>query len=409
MYKNDRPTANGKMLNNYNNGMTPRNLYICNDYLIKHSGELRDNAYCIDPQRLHELNILGKDIYRFKGNRDGVYYSGNYQSHEMFYGTQYKEFKKDILASVLEYDTYIKIDLKNFYKTISLKKLKKKFMFNKSIYLFIDCIENLGIAEYPIIQDCLALSYFATTIVLDEMDKQLKGYINSWTYDNKFIRYCDDLYIFFNENIPNIHEEVKKIVLNSHFEINEEKYEHRSTKYISENLAMQGYSVVVHGDELDYDYLVDEEVEQGLFTFFTKLYTINSQLEYNALINEAFSIEKDTVKKKFLNEIIFSSKYDDLVNNYISKYVDNLLKQVCYDPITVVKLIVKSKGDSIKRLLSRLYWKLENGFHVETTIIALVTYVTTRNVTSETKNKIIAKIKLRDPNFAIFLAKYVLL
>ena len=50
-------------------------------------------------------------------------YAGNYQKNQLHYKQEYYEFIKELEENSILYDTFIKIDIKDFYESIDINKM----------------------------------------------------------------------------------------------------------------------------------------------------------------------------------------------------------------------------------------------------------------------------------------------
>ena len=141
-----------------------------------------------------------------RNSKIDVRYAGNYEKKQLHYKEQYFEFTKELEELSTTFDTFLKIDIKDFYDNININQLtlllKNSITINEKEQMFFkEFIGFIGNNRFPQIDGGIASSYLATIVYLDIIDnkyyKVIKDILN--TEDFKMTRYVDDLYIFFNK------------------------------------------------------------------------------------------------------------------------------------------------------------------------------------------------------------------
>jgi hypothetical protein len=414
--KNNRPTLNGYMLNKFlRTEYVEENSFSVKDYILKPNGEKRDNAFLVDVQSFIEIVSIGSKLFKLNKTRENVFYSGDYETDQYFYTDRYKEFKKQIILYSTMYDSFVKLDIKNFYKSIKLHEYhndceKTMELIAELMYLF----DDLGIKEYPVINDNIGLSYIATNLVLEKLDTEIRNFFESnLSHDNKnfeFIRYSDDAYIFFNSNYFKLEEnqilsELKIIFEKNKFVLNDDKFAYDEVGSVSSYISELGYLTFFNGENIEFrDILEDDLILEKMNLFVNSICQIKSRTDYIEHL-KILTIESGKIKKNIFNEILYCSEFSDKVSNLSNKQITNIIEIIEYEPVNLCKMILKQNSTAMKSLLHKLYINLEKSISVDETIIALTVYLISRKVKKDTKLKIISKIEQYDSDYSYFLNK----
>jgi len=434
MKYNKRPTIHGTLLrgldlNRYTNKdifneMTDYKNYkfdtLTKDYLLKKDGSLRGNVYLAPIDVLVVTNYLCFKIFELYQDRENVFYSGNFNNFDMFYKKQYSRFQKDLLSIYSQYDYYMKVDIKNFYGNISLDSLVARYEETCDLVCF---LKQLGLNEFPIFQDCSGLSYIATRLFLEDVDSEILSYIRTIVDKPYLIRYSDDLYILFNQSYnledmtneqvqSNIKKDLDKILEKYGLKLNE-KFSIGGTLHLPEEVITKLYDFYVPDEDFDILEKIGGEVEiiRNIKKYIYKLSQVKDIEEYNALLSSCFSYKDNThnFEKNLFNEVLYDRRLNfmiqdsDVINIMMNT---NITINLWLDPVRITLLILFSRCEQlIKKFLHTLYLKLENDIATQTDVVALLTYISQRDVTPLTRRKIINKLAFYDNNLSVFLGR----
>lgn len=404
-------------LENFDNLLLHDNI-IANDYLRKSDGTYRSNSYLISPYLICLLNLLSYEIYIKYGKSAHSFFSGDFSNFQFFYNDSYDQFQKSLLATYTEYDYFIKIDLKDFYKNIKLDYLSS-FKINE-MHKIIELIKYLGLDEFPILQDCAGLSYISTCIILNEMDKELSVFFERIFSRYEIFRYSDDLYVLYKNEVDYdlIKSNIIKIISSFGFEINESKYQNSTSNKLPEYVYQQLYNIFINDIQLDIHSLLgtDMQIIERINMFLINLNAISTFDEYNEQVEQSFSLvigedPNNSFKKNLFNEILYNKNISQFFSNEIIldtiKSI-NINDKIHLDPrrLTLIILFCRNEG-IIKRLLFNIYTKLESKAESNSDILSLLTYISQRNCSRKTLEKIKIKIKKSHENLSIYIEKYI--
>ena len=368
---------NGKFLTEENNYI------ICENYEIKDDGTFR-NKVLISPILYIYYNAMVMEIcnsYKMKRNNNiSVRYAGNYEKKQLHYKEQYFEFTKELEELSVKYDTFLKIDIKDFYENININKLtnllKNSISINeKEQMYFKEFINYIGNNRFPQIDGGIPSSYLATIVYLDIIDNKyyraIKSILN--TEDFKMTRYVDDLYIFFNKHDFEMNKlenrltyEYSNLIHEFNLNINRKKTHLRSSEFIYEDIN----SVSLEDEAVIEEELNDDFSREALKCFFEKLIekTENEGINYETyydIIDKYFNNPNvKFYRRQIYNTIIFKNldwfketeTYPNLIR-LISKNNDILI----HDPKRLLASILNMHSmELIKKFLYNLYIKYEN-------------------------------------------------
>ncbi len=394
------------------------NEVICNsvvskDYLTKNDGTIRDNAYLVSPLILVLINYFARRFYSINGINDDIYYTGLFDNDEFFYLQSYQIFQTNLIDECTRYSQYIKLDLRNFYKNINIRDLKTHKDVNIQSITFI--LESLGIREFPIIQDCCGLSYIAVYIYIQKICQDIKLLLNGEKF---FITsYSDDIYILFDEfkYTNNVKGELEKVCHNNGFCINE-KFSFAKIENIGDEVYQTLYDMYVNDINFDVTKFLGGEVEiiKLLDEFTSDLEYISSNEEFNELVDDLFTFElegKHSLRKNFLNEILFNTNLSSLFRKKkIRKNLLNFnyLSVIKYDPTKITLMLLLTRDEKIiKNFLHYIYCRLETRQESAYDIMAIITYMTQRNISNITYTKLVEKLALQNYNLHRYLKEYI--
>ena len=412
---------NGRFLteeNNYN---------ICENYEIKDDGTFR-NKVLIPPILYIYYNAMVMEIskvYKMKRNsRISVRYAGNYKDKQLHYKEQYYQFIKELEEQSLKYDTFFKIDIKDFYESININKmtmlLKNSIAINeKEQMYFKEFINFIGNNRFPQIDGGIPSSYLATIVYLDIVDnryyKIIKDILNTENF--KMVRYVDDLYIFFDKKIFELNKlenrftyEYTNLIHEYSLNVNMKK-----THLKDSNLIYQDINSVSLEDEA----ILEEELNDifsrnALESFFDNLIKATEQeginyATYYEIIDKYF--DNPNVKfyqRQIYNTIIFKNlnwfKYTKVYPKLIN-IISNNNDIFIHDPKRLLASILNMHSIGlIKKFLNNLYIKFENYNWTVYDSFLSMRYLLYRNF----KNiKLLNIIKEKDIKLFEYIEKYI--
>ena len=130
----------------------------------------------------------------------------------------------------------VKIDIKNFFETISVEKVKEAFKllgFNEEISIMLSSITTIN----GILPPGFPTSPLIANIVFSNVDEKIYSLCKE--KGATYTRYADDISITSNSNLPSI-EELEKIISSYGFSINSQK---TKTFKFGQNLYVTGLSI----------------------------------------------------------------------------------------------------------------------------------------------------------------------
>lgn len=366
------------------NFLTEENNYIiCENYEIKDDGTFR-NKVLIPPILYIYYNAMVMEIsnsYKMKRNHEiSVRYAGNYERKQLHYKEQYFEFTKELEELSRKYDTFLKIDIKDFYENIDINKLtillKNSISINEKEQMFFkEFINYIGNNRFPQIDGGIASSYLSTIVYLDIVDnkyyKVIKDILN--TEDFKMTRYVDDLYVFFDKQdfelkkIENrLTYEYTNLIHEINLNINRKKTHLRDSEFIYEDIN----SVSLEDEAVIEEELNDDFSREALKQFFKNLIEktenegINYKVYYEIIDNYFNNPNVKFYQRQIYNTIIYKNLdwfketeiYPNLIS-IISKNNDIFI----HDPKRLLASILNMHSmELIKKFLYNLYIKFEN-------------------------------------------------
>lgn len=365
--------------------MNEENYIMANNYSMKTNGIFR-KRYAISPVFYIYYICLGyyTDRKIIENNINGidVFYSGNFNTNDLNYVNQYKDFMNDVTNASYEYEKYIKVDLQSFYSSIDFRILQKQLkvhttLTDTEIYIISNFLKLIGNNQFPETEVGITSSLIATKIYLFDFDKKLVKFLSESDFIDNFkcIRYVDDLFIFFNPLDKNdifilnaIINYINTILFEYKVNLNNSKTKIKDSMYIFEDIKM--LSLLDEGslEEVTLDCVTKDR----LLSFFNSLYDmivsdgINHEKYYN-IVNEHF---ENNNSKYFFSQIYQSFCFKAskvLIDNEIITKIERLLdynyKFLSCDPKTLVSLITNiENGSMIRKILNSSFqdYKKEN-------------------------------------------------
>lgn len=398
---------------------------VSQNYIQKSDGTYRQ-AQLLSPVLLLVLEAICKEIFdEIDGTLTNSHalYAGNLSENNVAYSKQYDLFYKEVNKLAGVYPYYMKFDISNFFRDIDINILfsmieERTNKFSQfHIYIYKKLFEFLGQGKFPIIENSTGLSYLATKIYLEDIDKK----VNDFLIEQKIpffeiIRYVDDLYIFFdNKNIDiNVDKFFSKFksyyatnLRDLNLNMNIKKSEIRESKDINESLKMSFYQGETYDERINLHEISFIEYQ----LFLKKLVEVLEETgtislnEYNSIKNQCFdwpdielSVEEayNTIIFKFSKEFKNNPKIINLLNKLLEDEV------ITFDVKRFVVATLHTKDEElIKNLLNIMFKK--NYWSDSDNYIA-ITYLLQRSfVHDNLKNKL--KLNLENRNQSLY--KYI--
>lgn len=362
------------------------------NYIQKRDGSFRDSTL-IAPILFLVLQAVGKEIdthyMSIRPEEISVYYAGNYKYMRPRYKQDYDDFFKELNTSVDDYQYFIKTDISNFFSCIDINLLIEqinkicnadKVTFSQTHLLFFkELIEYCGGGKFPLVENCIASSFLATVVYLDEVDKQLYHYITDKVTDftsSKMVRYVDDLYILFNsdktlENLQNVCNEIQNQYASMLKEIgltlNTKKWCIKETKKINQELKKSLYDEYFNGQRCNISLFFKDKLWEFLKELNKELlYNTIDRKTYNEMIDTHFSKDDiEFIPTEVFNYFIYEDS-EEIRTKAVKKEIEFITEKgislVAFDPKRLTVMIMKTKSNkAIKSLLNQLFNRDRTG------------------------------------------------
>lgn len=361
-------------------------MYRTDNYIQKADGSFRDSSL-VSPILFLILQAIGKEIsQKYISKRQSgieVYYAGNYENMRAQYKKDYDNFYKAINASIENYTYFIKTDITNFFSNINIDKLMNMIDRNcnseegrvtqTQLQLYKELLEYIGNGKFPLVENSMALSYFATIIYLDEIDQKIYRYIlDNIPEINSFeiFRYVDDMYILFSSDkegreLNTIYKEIRNeyssILKENGLALNTKKCCLKKTHNVCEELKKSLYDEYVNGINNEISELFKGKVYDFLDDIYLKILFDDIGIEeYNELIkNNFYNSEIEFTPSEVLNHFVYEN-VEELqrkdVKELIREIINTDISFIALDPKRLTVMIIKT-GDSkvIRALLNQLF------------------------------------------------------
>ena len=363
--------------------------------------------------------------YKQKRNENiSVRYAGNFAKEELHYKNQYYEFINELQEQSYKYDTYIKLDIKDFFEKIDINKmtilLKNSISINEKEQMqFKELISFIGNKKFPQIDAGIASSYLATIVYLDIIDnkyyRQIKEILN--TEEFKMVRYVDDLYIFFNAKDLQLNKienrltyEYTNLIHEYSLNINMDKTYVKSSSLIYEDIN----SISLEDEAFLEEELSDDFTKNALEGFFRELINetenngINYKTYYN-IIDECFDNPNIRFyQRQIYNTIVFKNlewfkgtKTYESFKNILSNNNDILI----HDPKKLLSALLNMRSSElIKRFLYNLYIKYEKYEWTIYDSFLAMRYLLYRNFKNK---KLLNILKEKDNKLYLYIIQYI--
>lgn len=373
---------------------------VYDNYLQKSDGSYRQ-AQLISPLLYLILEAICREIYHSVDsyfNSNHSLYAGNLDTNEITYQKQYDLFYKEVNILSDSYSHYIKTDFKDYFRYIDIDLLFSMIerethnISSFHIYIYKLLFTYIGKGSFPILENSTGLSYLATKVYLNDLDKSLDDYLakNDDITNYSIIRYVDDLYIFFNpknsNNLNKIFLDFKNFYQSQsrqlNLTLNNSKTNWKQSIEIGEDLKNSFYGGEIYNEQTDI-----HEVKIETYVDFLDLL-----IERRPLTIKKY---QDTIKQVFSFESIELSEYE--VYNYIlyklsKKFIGNtpiieklkliILEDIrSYDVKKISVAVLNTKDGELIRNFLNILFNIEEWHDSEN--YAAIIYLLNRNFKHE--------------------------
>lgn len=397
-----------------------RNLISSRSYHSNADASMR-NVKIVTPIVYTLLNCLGvylSDLFKYNKRYKEIFYAGNYEEKKLGYSDEYQAFERNLNWHQDSYKYFIKLDIKNFYDSISVDKLFSKIIeidnFNlgdKTINFYRELLLSIGEGKFPTLEITPALSFLASIVYLEDSENLLIDYLSSNNIIKSFklIRYVDDTFILLNINSDNIDElfmdliaKYNSILMDIGLSLNTNKLSRGLTVNINEYIKEWLYDVEIKRKK----YNLQDDFNINLNGFLEKLSVCSTITikEYSETINNSFFIENITLDPyEILNDLSRErTKHDhDLTVQLLIKIVSNSFEIIRLDPKLFTRIILNTRSGKLITLYINKIKELANRNSItDYELCAIIQYLSMRGfVHREFKNVI--------KNYDIYLYNYI--
>lgn len=357
---------------------------VSDNFMQRSDGSFRD-CTLVSPIMFLVLQSIGKEIhdkYTMVRQKDiSVYYAGNYDKNRAFYKKDYDEFYKQLNLESEAFEYFIKTDISNFFSNININILIEQIdkicncdnvsISQTDLILYREFLKYIGRDKFPTVEASVALSYLATIVYLDEIDKRLYQFIRDIISlrNFKIIRYVDDCYILFsseepNDNVHGIYNEIinnySSILKEYGMTINAKKCCIKKVANLNEELKNSFYDDSVNEETKN----IEDFFEGSLENFFDDIYKDieNESItvsRYNDLINKYF--RKDGIifsPREVLNYYAYNKTNEfekPEIKQKLLKLIEKDVSFIRVDPKILTIMILNTKDNLIKSFLNNLF------------------------------------------------------
>lgn len=412
---------NGKFL------MEDNNYTVCENYEMKDDGTFRNKTLIPPILYIYYTAIVMEISNKYVEKRNSnisVRYAGNYKKGRLHYRQEYYEFINELEENSFLYDTFIKIDIKDFYENIDINKmtnlLKDSISMNeKEQMVFKEFITFIGNKKFPQIDGGIASSYLATIVYLDIIDNRYYKVLQKIFGKNSFkmTRYADDLYIFFDKNnyvlkkLENkLTYEYSNLIHEYSLNLNMKKTHLKPSCEIYQDIN----SISLEDEAILEKELDDDFKKESLEKFFkdlierTKDEGINYKSYYD-IIDECFeNPEIRFYQRQIYSTIVFkelewfkqTETYCDLI-----EIIRNNNDILVHDPKRLLSALLNMhSGELIKRFLYNLYMKDEKHQWTVYDSFLSMRYLLYRNFKC---TKLLSILEREDFKFYTYIEQYI--
>jgi len=404
------------------------------NYIQKGDGSFRDSSL-LSPMLYLVLQAAGKQIYSwYKTSRFeaiNAYYAGNYSIKDPKYKRSYDAFFKDINSSIDNYQYYLKTDIVNFFSNINIDKLIERIdcvcntgevRFSQTqLQLFKDFLLYCGDGQFPLVENSMASSYFATEIYLEEVDNRLYSFIADHLPEIshfRMVRYVDDLYILFDSEEPfyritdlctEIRNEYSSILKDYNLSLNTRKCSYGRTSGINDELKKSMYDEIFNGGKCDIPELFVGRLESFLndLTFELIFDSVDHDKYASKMIEHFTRKDVEFTANEVFNYFVYEKDEclrEEKTRNLIRALVQQSISFIGLDPKRLTVMVLKTKDDEIIRnFLFQLFEKHESGRWNSYDTVVAVSYLIQRGFVHP---KLISIIQERCPSLYEYYRRY---
>lgn len=412
--------------------------FIAPDFIYKNDSFTPRNMYLINPLYYIYYNLLvfiivekmknDKNEVNFSTENIQVFYSGileytdksNLIKENTTFNKSYNRFR---YAREKELDKYIlKIDLKDFFNSISTEKLidilKRKFGESNEIDQLKSFFEICNFNTLPQLHYSIASSILSQ-VFLSDFDERFELILHK--HNIKVIRFVDDMFlvkqegIFTDKDMNNILDELSSLLWKEGLLLNISK-----TELMSPEKNKLNYSLFKNHYDEPYKYSTEkvvedranEIIENGDFVVFFK--SICQSLidkgidvnEHKILLDKYISINGEDANK-VLNAIIYGGKWKNLNKKELVFLSKNWI-YILYNPsqytilfIFINKYLYNKNLKKVKRVITYLYKNIDLRYRES---LITITFILQKQIKP---HELIAKIKNINPTYVMYINKFL--
>ncbi len=402
--------------------------YVTNGYLQKQGATFRPSVL-VAPVLFLYLIAFGIEYARvLSDTREGgiCLYSGNLEKGQMHYRESYQKYirKRDRLAE--RYAHCIKTDITGFYQSINVDLLLSEMQalsnnqFSSTDSLFIrGLLLYCGRGGFPTIQNHPTLSFLATRIYLNDIDnalwKLLKEIKPIRSFD--FIRYVDDLYIFFNLNDESDLFATSNTIINIYADLlrrkglslKQEKLKILAQKEVSASASTIS-AVDIAAEQIDKSIIMKDSAISELFNSIRESIDDGSYTQDKLLsfIEEQFALTVHTVPpialfRRYLYKESELFQREDVVSS-IGALLEKGNIGFTFNTRELTLCLLYTRDERlIKKMLNDLFLSKRRGLWSSVDFVIALTYLQERSMVHVDLMK---AIKQKDPGLARYCSSY---
>ena len=362
------------------------------NYLQKSDGSFR-NSSLVSPIIFLILQAIGKTVSEsYLAKRPSgifTYYAGNYEEMRCSYKHDYNEFFNHVNTATEVFSHFIRTDIRDFFTSINPDTLMHCIdgivnvdtvqISQKHLLLYKELLTFCGTGRFPIIENCVACSYLATVVYLDEIDCLLHDYIIERVPEITsffMIRYVDDLYIFLNSDMSDkelskIYNDIRNVyssIMKKYgLALNTQKCCLKPVSKINEELRKSLYNEYVNDIKCEIAQLCPNGMVNFIERLKDELASDHLSIEkYNEIIDASFSLpDVECTPDEIFNYYVYN-KNDILQSPQIVNAINELVQHdtsfISLDPKRLTIMIMKCKSDvAIRGVLNDLFIKYRAG------------------------------------------------
>ena len=197
-------------------------------FMQKANADLRV-FYLLHPIMFLYIQACGLTIFQKKTldlpDYRSAYYSGSYENGSAHYKDGYDEYCFEAKKCSERYAYCLKTDISNFFSSINIEQLVGLIdkatggtIGSVDLAMLSGLLSYCGRGQYPIIQNSVASSYLATQVLLDQVDRDFADALskNALVTEFRFVRYVDDLHIFFDIDETRADKRIAKWIIKTY-------------------------------------------------------------------------------------------------------------------------------------------------------------------------------------------------